>query len=270
MLKKSNAMIFGVSLGLLSGSVSLPAMAADSMFPLRAQYESVGVQPISTEELLANFAKSTVIDVRSAYEFQTLHIEGAHSVPLSEANFDQQILKLSESLHNPLVFYCNGTTCDKSYQASVRALKAGVKSVRVYDAGIFAWAKANPTKTDLVGTLMTSANQLIDKANFESHLLSPNKFYEQVLANPHAIVIDIRDAAQRAGVSLMQMRDIHVPLDNTRLADWVKKANADNLPMYFIDETGHQVQWLQYFLQSQEVKQYWFLKGGAKAFLESM
>jgi len=269
-MTKNKVIALVLSLGLTSSLAAAPSMAADNPFPLRAQYETVGVKPLSTEELFANLANSTVVDVRSAYEFQTLHIEGAQSVPLSDADFDKQIQMLSEKSHKTFVFYCNGTTCDKSYNAAVRALKAGVKPVRVFDAGILAWAQAHPTKTDLMGKPMVSSSQLIEKANFESHLLTPRDFYEQVLADPNAIVLDIRDAAQRAGVSLFQMRDVHVPLDNTRLDDWVKKANAEHKAIYFIDETGHQVQWLQYFLQAAGTHQYWFMKGGAKAFFETM
>jgi rhodanese-related sulfurtransferase len=253
-----------------SGAVVTQTFAADTVFPLRAQYELVGVKPISTQDLTANFAQYTLVDVRSEYEFQTLHIEGAENIPLSDAGFEQKIRALSDKTKKTLVFYCNGTTCNKSYDAAARALKAGLKSVWVYDAGILAWAQANPTKTDLMGKQMTSASQLIDKASFEAHLLSPRDFYEQVMANPNAIVLDIRDAAQRAGVSLFQMRDVHVPLDNARLADWVKKANAEHKAIYFVDETGHQVQWLQYFLQEAGTNQYLFMKGGAKAFFDTM
>jgi rhodanese-related sulfurtransferase len=255
---------------IISAAAVTRTFAADTVYPLRAQYEIVGVKPISTQDLTANFAQYTLVDVRSEYEFQTLHIEGAQNMPLSDASFEQKIRALSDKTNKTLVFYCNGTTCAKSYDAAARALKVGVKSVWVYDAGILAWAQANPTKTDLMGKRMVSSSQLIDKANFESHVLSPRDFYEQVLADPNAIVLDIRDASQRAGVSLFQMRDVHVPLDNTRLADWIKKAKAENKAIYFIDETGHQVQWLQYFLQEAGTNQYWFMKGGAKAFFETM
>lgn len=269
-MPNNKAIVLILALGLIGNLCAAPSMAADNPFPLRAQYETVGVKPITTEELFANLANSTVIDVRSTYEFQTLHIEGAQSVPLIDTDFDQQIQSLSEKSHQTLVFYCNGTTCDKSYQAAARALKVGVRPVRVFDAGILAWAQAYPTKTDLMGKPMVSSSQLISKADFESHLLSPRDFYEQVLADPNAIVLDIRDAAQRAGVSLFQMRDVHVPLDNARLADWVKKANGEHKALYFIDETGHQVQWLQYFLQEAGTQKYWFMKGGAKAFFETL
>ena len=118
---------------------------------------------------------------------------------------------LADKTKKTLVFYCNGTTCEKSYKAAVRAMQSGVKPVLVYDAGIFHWAEANPSKTDLLGKKMQSANQLISKADFSAHLLSPHDFYEHVMGDPKAIVLDIRDAGQRAGISLFQMRDVHVP-----------------------------------------------------------
>ncbi|WP_322628051.1 hypothetical protein [Halothiobacillus sp.] len=90
------------------------------------------------------------------------------------------------------------------------------------------------------------------------------------MGNTHAIVIDIRDSSQRAGISLFQMRDIHVPLDNDQLKVWIDKAKAEDKSLYFVDATGHQVQWLQYFLEEQGVRQYWFMKGGAKAFESKM
>ena len=257
---------------LLGGATAgMTVASADEMkFPLRAQYETVGVKPISTADLLAHFNDYTIIDARSEYEYQTLHIEGAESVPLSSSGFDQSVKALADKTKKPLVFYCNGTTCEKSYKAAVRAMQSGVKPVLVYDAGIFHWAEANPSKTDLLGKKMQSASQLISKADFSAHLLSPRDFYERVMGDPKAFVLDIRDAGQRAGISLFQMRDVHVPLDNARLADWVSRAKQENRAMFFVDATGHQVQWLQYYLKEEGVHDYWFMKGGAKAFYDTL
>lgn len=257
---------------LLGGATAGMAVASaeEMKFPLRAEYETVGVKPISTADLLAHLNEYTIIDARSEYEYQTLHIEGAESVPLSSSGFDLSVKVLADKTKKPLVFYCNGTTCEKSYKAAVRAMQAGVKRVLVYDAGIFHWAEANPTKTVLLGRKMQSADQLISNADFSAHLLSPRDFYERVLADPTAIVLDIRDASQRAGISLFQMRDIHVPLDNARLADWVNRAKQGNRAMFFVDATGHQVQWLQYYLKEQGLHNYWFMKGGAKAFYDTL
>lgn len=269
-----NRMVWGLVCALLLGGVTAgmaTASADDIKFPLRAHYEAAGVKPISTADLLAHFNHYTIIDARSEYEYHTLHIEGAESVPLSSQSFNQSVKALAEKTKKPLVFYCNGITCVKAYKAALRAMQAGVNHVFAYDAGIFNWAEANPGKTDLLGKKMQSASQLISKAEFSAHLLSPRVFYERVLAAPNAIVLDIRDASQRAGVSLFQMRDVHVPLDNNeRLARWVKRAKQENRAMYFIDATGHQVQWLQYYLKEQGVPEYWFMKGGAKAFYDTL
>lgn len=258
------AFVVGLSLG------GLPSAHAAEEFPLRAQYALVGVQPIDTAQLTKQRAQVVVVDVRSTYEFQTLHIDGAVSIPLSEPNFANKLKELSEKERKPLVFYCNGTTCEKSYKAAADALAAGIKTVSVYDAGIFAWAKANPSLTMLLGKPMTSASQLISKADFEAHLLTPQETDARLAKEPNAIVLDIRDAAQRAGISLFQMKDIHVPLDSPKLQDWLNKAQAENRPLFIIDATGHQVQWLQYVLQEKGLTHYWFVRGGARALYESL
>ncbi len=258
------AVVFGAWLG------GMPAVQSAEEFPLRAQYALVGVQPIDTAQLTQQFAKYQIVDVRSAYEYQTLHIEGAESIPLTSAKFTGEIKELAEKNKKPLVFYCNGTTCDKSYKAAAEALAAGIKPVWVYDAGIFAWAKANPSQTRLLGKPMTSASQLISKAEFEAHLLSPQEIDARLAKEPNAIVLDIRDAEQRAGISLFQMKDIHVPLDSPKLQSWLDKAKSENRPLYIIDATGHQVQWLQYVLQEQGLNHYWFVRGGARALYESL
>lgn len=258
-------------LGFFLLSASYAAMATESAdYPLRDEYAVVGVKTISTQNLAKNFDRYVVVDVRSVYEYQTLHIAGAHSIPLTDSSFSEQVAALAANAKKPLVFYCNGTTCAKSYKAVVKTLQQNMKQTLAYDAGIFAWAEAEPTRTVLLGEPMKSAQQLIPEAEFKAHSLSPRDFYEAVMGNNRAIVIDIRDAAQRAGISLFQMRDVHVPLDNDQLKVWIDRAKTENRPLYFVDATGHQVQWLQYFLAAQGVRSYWFMTGGAKAFESTM
>jgi rhodanese-related sulfurtransferase len=271
MFHKLKVMGSVLAIAVLTASPVFASTSDDAVnFPLRAEYEVVGVKTISTQDLASQFAKFAIVDVRSDYEYHTLHIQDAHSIPLSSPNFIGQVQSLAAKTKKPIVFYCNGTTCSKSYQAGARALEHNIKNTFVYDAGIFAWAKADPSRTILLDVAMKSASQLISKEKLDDHMLAPRRFYEDVMGNAHAIIIDIRDPAQRAGISLFQMRDIHVPLDNDQLKVWIDKAKAENKPLYFVDATGHQVQWLQYFLEEQGVRQYWFMKGGAKAFESKM
>jgi rhodanese-related sulfurtransferase len=270
MFNMLKTMIAFATIAVLTASPVFASTSDDANFPLRAEYEVVGVKPISTQDLASQFANFVIVDVRSDYEYHTLHIEGAQSIPLSSPNFIGQIQALAEKTKKPIVFYCNGTTCSKSYQAGALALGHNLKNTFVYDAGIFAWAKAYPARTTLLGAAMKSDSQLISKEKLDYHMLTPRRFYEEVMGNTHAIVIDIRDTSQRAGISLFQMRDIHVPLDNDQLKVWIDNAKAEYKSLYFVDATGHQVQWLQYFLEEQGVRQYWFMKGGAKAFESKM
>lgn len=256
------------AIGLTAFGVQTVAQAAD--FPLRAKYAVFGVKPITTQELSAHINQYVIVDARSDYEYKTLHIKGATSIPVASQDFIQRVRALAKKTKKTLVFYCNGVTCSKSYDATAQAIQGGVTNVLVYDAGVFAWATAHPDDAVLFGKPLKSAKKLISKADFDAHCLAPNEFFKRVDADKQAIIIDIRDADQRAGVSLFQMRDHHVPLDNDRLKAWVDKAKAGKHAMYFVDATGKQVEWLQYFLKDQGVKDYWFMKGGVRAFYKSM
>ena len=249
-----------------------PSLGAAEDFPLREQYASVGLEPIETAELAEALDSMTVIDARSTYEYETLHIEDARSVPLASPDFNATVQSLAEASGQPLVFYCNGVTCSVSYKAALKAKEAGLTAVRVYDAGVFAWAQAHPEHTVLLGEPLQSAERLIASEQFEAHLLAEEDFYTRIESSQNPLIVDIRSKEQRQGVSLFQMRDRHVPLTNgnRELGDLVQAAVQKGRPMFFLDATGKQVRWLQYYLESQGAEDYWFLKGGARALYESM
>jgi len=257
---------------LLVAGLLWPAVGATQEFPLRAEYGPAGVEPIETEALAANLGKYTVVDARSAYEYETLHIEGAHSVPLASSDFSEEVVALSEKTGKPLVFYCNGETCAVSYKATLKAHGVGVEDALVYDAGIFTWAKANPDRSVLLGETLGDPSRLIGSEQFQAHLLEEDPFFARIDRSENPIIIDIRNRDQRAGISLFQMRDRHVPLstDNSELDALVQQARAEARPMFFVDATGKQVRWLQYYLEDKQVAEYWFLEGGVADIYESM
>lgn len=261
----SGALALGLSL-LFTGLV-----AADD-FPLRDKYASVGVPPVETEELASSLDAMTVVDARSPYEYETLHIRDAVSIPLASRDFGESVLGLAKESGQPLVFYCNGVTCAVSYKAALKAKEAGVEDARVYDAGVFAWAQAHPEHTVLLGEPLQSADRLIANEAFQDHVLDEDAFYARIQSSTNPVIVDIRSKNQRQGVSLFQMQDRHVPLtnDNRELGGLVQAAMAEQRPMFFVDATGKQVRWLQYYLEAQGVTQYWFLEGGASKIYESM
>lgn len=264
---------FGSLTGLLlAASLAWPAMGAADDFPLRDKYAQAGVEAIETEELAAALDEYTVVDARSLYEYETLRIQGAHSVPLASGDFSDAVTSLAEETGKPLVFYCNGVTCAVSYKAALKAKGAGVVDSLVYDAGIFAWAQANPDRAELLGETLGDPAKLISSAQFQRHLLAEDPFFNRIDRSVDPIIVDIRNRDQRAGISLFQMQDRHIPLttDNGELDALVRKARVEERPMFFVDATGKQVRWLQYYLEDKGVREYWFLENGVSSVYETM
>ena len=123
--------------------------ANDVGFPGRAKYSDIKV--IEKADLLDRFDKVVVVDARSRLEFETLRIRGAVNVPVAAKSFEKEIQALAASTDKPIVFYCNGRTCMKSYLAARKAAAVGLTKVRAYDAGMFEWAQAYPEYAELLG-----------------------------------------------------------------------------------------------------------------------
>jgi len=241
---------------------------SDDGFPLRDKYAKMGLEMMELSTLAQRFDQVVVVDVRSEYEYETLRIADSVLIPIDDRNFLERVRALAAETSKPLVFYCNGRACEKSYKAALRAKDGGLNEVFVYDAGMFDWANEYPERTVLLGEPLGDTSRLISLDRFRQHLLSPEDFVQRISDDPSAIVLDVRDTLQRDGVSLFNYRDHHVPLDNARLAEWVRKAQQEGVAMYVVDATGRQVQWLQYFLEANGLSDYWFMEGGARAYFD--
>jgi rhodanese-related sulfurtransferase/ABC-type phosphate/phosphonate transport system substrate-binding protein len=93
-------------------------------------------------------AGALAIDTRTAKEFQAEHIYGAIHLPyversLKDRDFDAALDDFSALAkapkNKPLIFFCNGPECWKSYKASKMALANGYKQVYWYRKGMPEW-----------------------------------------------------------------------------------------------------------------------------------
>lgn len=240
---------------------------ADDGFPGRKLYPIVTT--LSKEELHAKMANDevVVVDVRSSYEYKTLKILNAVNIPVAEKSFHEQLAALRKSTDKAIVFYCNGRTCYKSYKAGVKALNYNVKNCFSYDAGVFEWALSYPELSVLLNQTPIKTDSIISKENFESRLLTVEDFSKRSLVE-NSIIYDVRDREQRRGGSgLYMFRDKHVDLDNIdKLDKIISRAKENNTTLFFYDQKGKQVRWLQYYLENNGLKDYYFMKGGAGAY----
>jgi len=241
------------------------AIFADTdAFPLRKAYPQVTV--ISTEQLIDQYNNIISIDVRSKLEFDVIHMQGALHVPVARIDFEKNIKRLNEN--KPIVFYCNGVTCAKSYKAAIRMLNKGYSNVKVYDAGIFAWAKANPQKSVLLSESPVNPEKMISQSHFLNKNISFGKFREMAKSK-QAMIVDIREPYQRLHSRATKLDFGDVPVRNFPsdkfLSVIVKPGNFKDRQLLIADAVGKQVRWLQYYLERFGYTNYYFLQGGAKA-----
>jgi rhodanese-related sulfurtransferase len=249
-----------VSLLLASAALGGSLAAADA-FPLRASYPQV--EPIATEDLAREIGKALVVDVRSRFEYTVMHIDGARHVDLSGADFPGRLLKAADGdKARRIVTYCNGTTCEKSYEAAALALKAGFSAVRVYDAGIVEWSRLARGRTLLFGRPIRPAD-IIPDSQFKERLLDGASF-QMGSAGPDALLVDVRDPQQRAETAAFASGAVQLPVD-----DFVKviagpgfRNRAQGKTLYVFDNVGKQVRWVQYALRANKYERYFFLKDG--------
>jgi len=230
-------------------------------FPLREKYPNV--KTISSEQLYDNYKSYLLIDVRSRYEFLAIRMRSARSVPLGNEEFVASVQKLQHSRSDkPVVFYCNGITCAKSYKAYNVAKDSGIENVMVYDAGILNWARKYPQQTTLLGETPANLKFFLTDDKFKSHLIPTSEFKEKMAQG--AIVIDVRDGFQRIE-KIFEDETINVPIDEAVLYASRKSKEGKTLLLY--DAVGKQVRWLQFYLEKAGVTDYYFLEGGVKGYL---
>lgn len=101
-------------------------------------------------------AGTPAIDTRVGNEYADAHIKGAKNVPYKEksaktpgfnAKEDQFDLAKLPDRSAPVIFYCNGPECWKSYKASKVAVEAGWSRVHWLRGGFPEWkAKGYPVE----------------------------------------------------------------------------------------------------------------------------
>ena len=260
-MKKMFLVLMALVLVLLMTTMSVSA----EDFPLRAKYPDV--TPISTADLVAGYDSTIIVDVRSTMEFDVAHISKAKHISVSNKSFLADLEKVrGKDGAEVIAFYCNGTTCAKSYKAADQAGKSGFKNLRVYDAGVFTWITENPEKGTLLDQSPADPAKLISKVDLQKRMLIYNEFKTKAEAG-NTVVVDVRDPLQRAkasdlpqnkAVKLKGVREI--PMD--RLVKLIEKNQFQDKTLLILDAVGKQVRWLQYFLEDKGYSDYYFLENG--------
>lgn len=261
-------LVFTLALsGLLMTSA---AHADDEGFPGRAKFPAISV--IEKADLLNKLDQVVIVDARSSLEYDTLRITGAVNVSVAARSFEEDIKTLRGTTDRPIVFYCNGRTCMKSYLAAEKAAAVGVTNTYAYDAGMFEWAQAYPEHAELLGVSPVKPEHIISRAKFQQHLLHPDEFGNEANnLGSQSLIIDVRDKYQRGAAGLFPGVERWASLDDRqKLNQYIEKVKAEGKTLFVYDEVGKQVRWLQYALEQANVEKYYFMHEGARAYYAQM
>jgi rhodanese-related sulfurtransferase len=118
----------------------------------QAEYRSPetveGATTISAEQARAMFDQGEAfIDVRNPKLYARKHIPGAHHLDLKYVYSEATLGKVAAK-GQPIIIYCSGVKCSRSYRAAEKALSWGYQKVYYFRGGIVDWKKAGyPTET---------------------------------------------------------------------------------------------------------------------------
>jgi rhodanese-related sulfurtransferase len=218
------------------------------------------------DQVYQNMDHLALIDVRTRYEYDTLHIKDARNIPLDKDTLPTAVRALRATTARPIVFYCNGHTCKKSYEAAELAINAGIDRVYAYDAGIESWVHRYPDRSVLLGHSPVQPGDLISLETFKQRVIPSDEFESRM--EQGAMVLDIRDTRQR-DVALFPFKETRATLDDKqKLLDAVNTAKRANKTLLIYDKVGKQTRWFQYFLEQQAVKDYYFMDGGEEGYFD--
>ncbi|WP_243370103.1 rhodanese-like domain-containing protein [Geotalea sp. SG265] len=230
---------------------------ADEGYPLRQQFPQI--KTMSSEKLNEEYGDCFIVDVRSRLEYDVIHITKALHIPVAELSFIRNLEKATgKDGSEPIVFYCNGHSCAKAYEAAELAMEWKFKKIFVYDSGIHDWVTLHPEKTTLMGISPAPAQVLIPPEKLAKRKVSLNDFRKKAKSRK-AVVIDIRDPFQRRMIP--RFPNLHsIPLD--QLLERLGKGEFKDRELLIFDAVGRQVEWLQYYLEKFGYKNYSFLRDG--------
>lgn len=238
---------------------------ANNDFPARQQYPNVAY--ITLNDLYKKKDDVILIDTRSDYEYATLHIKGAINIPLSDLEFSKKVRQLYDDKKKFIVFYCNGRSCTKSYEAVIKAKRfAKITDAVAFDGGVTDWVHRYPEHSVLLGHSPVDPANLISNDEFSKHLLKPAAFLEK--ADKNCIILDVRDSTQRQEhIFAGYEHSVSLKKDQQHILNkYIDQAINEKKTLCIYDAVGKQVEWLQYHLKAKKVRDYYFLEGGIKAY----
>lgn len=260
-----------LSVCLLSYGANVFAANDLDKFPKRIFYPQLDY--IDTQELSKGLQenKYDVIDVRDATSYKALHVKSATNIFIKSETFKKDVLDFAAQSNKPLVVYCNGISCSKSYDASVKMKELFAKNninkiVRTYDSGINAIAYAQNDMVLKNGKEISQDNPLIAINKIKEHTLTPEAF-ENFIATNNAddyAILDLREKNERIIYKLFMFQsEKKIALNQKdKIIAFLNTVKKDKKTLMVYDIAGRQINGLYELLNITGIKKWHYLEGG--------
>ncbi len=270
-VKKSFILLVCIIISMILSQAILAKCTEDATFPLRKVFLTVDC--INMNDFISNIEEKKVIivDARNNTEYKIIRIKEAINIPIDDKrHFIEQVKLLRQRDSRPMVFYCNGKTCNISYKAAKLSMEAGIRNVLVFDGGIFEYSQTSPTNTLLLDKPISTSNRPISTPEFTQHLLDVKEFNDEIMKHIDSeksfTILDVRAQINQQGLSIYSCipNNKHIALNKTeKLKRYLKKIAENNDTLFVYDWSGRQLRWIQYYIDEEGVNNYYFLHGGA-------
>ncbi len=264
-------------------SFSLPCVQAETsdeetlakLYPNRAFYPQLSY--VSTQQMVTavSAGKYNIVDARPTLAYTTLHIKKAANFSAGDKEFSEKLMTLINKNNKPVVFYCGGLACLKSYKASVKAIKALHKKkikrdILTYDSGITAFAQASPEWVLKNGI----ENPLLDMKKIKKHAKNAEDFTHLINTDEdnQYIILDIREKKQRMLRKLFMFKKEKKLslLEPEKIIGFLNEIKSSGQTLMVYGSVEKQIETLYPLIKTSGIKKWSYLEGGEVAYSKYM
>lgn len=265
--------------GFGSAGAEMSEEAIDKLFPNRKYYP--GLNYIMTKQMVKDVSagKYLVIDARPALGYNTLHIKEAINIHSGDTNFIEKFMKAIAKNDKPIVFYCGGLTCLKSYKASVIAIdelrkKKINRDVYTYDEGISAFAYASPEWVLKNGKDISPENPILDVVKLKKHAKNAEDFTRLIDndEDDQYIILDVREKKQKILRKIFMFKKEYkiTVLEPEKIIEFLNNVKQSDKTLMVYGAVEKQIESIFQLIQTTGNKKWFYLEGGEYAYSQYM
>jgi len=266
-------------LGLTGVRADMSAEELDKQYPNRKFYPQLNY--ISTKQMLEGVStkKYNIIDARPGLAFDTLHLKSAVNISSGDKQFNKKIMSVVNTNNKPIVFYCGGLACLKSYKASMKTIdelqKRNItRTVYTYDSGISAFAYNSPDWVLKNGKDISPENPLLDMVKIKKHAKDADVFTHLIHNDDEGqyVILDIRESQQKLLNKLfMFKKEKKISLlEPEKLIEFLNEQKGENKTLMVYGSVEKQIESLYPLIKTSGVKKWFYLEGGEIAYSKYM